>query len=116
MKPELPSSENRMHYPALDGLQAIALVLVILQHYVDMFWGYAGVDLFFVLPGFFDYRDLFLADDGPAGNPVDLASGAFSEGRNCGFVARRSPVSGAWLLKKLENLGAAGNPSGYRWS
>ena len=44
--------ENRAYYPALDGLRAIALFLVFLQHYISFPWGWTGVDLFFVLSGF----------------------------------------------------------------
>lgn len=55
--------ENRAFYPALDGLRAIAFLMVFFTHYCGMPWGWAGVDLFFVLSGFlitgilFDTRD-----------------------------------------------------------
>jgi peptidoglycan/LPS O-acetylase OafA/YrhL len=56
-------SENRVHYPALDGIRTVAFAMVFCQHYLGMPWGYTGVDLFFVLSGFlitgilFDTRD-----------------------------------------------------------
>ena len=55
--------ENRAFYPALDGLRAAAFVMVFFRHYAGLPWGWAGVDLFFVLSGFlitgilFDTRD-----------------------------------------------------------
>ena len=55
--------ENRAFYPALDGIRAVAFLMVFGQHYLQIPWGWAGVDLFFVLSGFlitgilFDTRD-----------------------------------------------------------
>lgn len=40
------------YYPALDGLRAIAAILVFLHHYASLPLGWVGVDVFFVLSGF----------------------------------------------------------------
>jgi peptidoglycan/LPS O-acetylase OafA/YrhL len=53
------SSLLRPYYPSLDGLRAVAILLVFLIHFGEPVWhwkvlrfGWVGVDLFFVLSGF----------------------------------------------------------------
>jgi len=59
----IPTAAARVHYPALDGLRAIAMTAVFLWHYTQLPWGWAGVDAFFALSGFlitgilYDTRD-----------------------------------------------------------
>jgi len=57
--------ENRAFYPALDGLRAIAFLMVFMEHYLEFPWGWAGVDVFFVLSGFLITGILFDSLDDP---------------------------------------------------
>src|ERR1700712_3651211 len=57
--------ENRAFYPALDGLRAVAFLMVFFQHYLSMPWGWTGVNVFFVLSGFLITGILFDTRDAP---------------------------------------------------
>ncbi len=66
----LPAPENKRFYPALDGLRALAVLMVFFEHYqAALFpalnWGWAGVDLFFVLSGFLITGILYDTRDAP---------------------------------------------------
>ena len=53
---EITQPENAKHYPGLDGLRAVAVLMVLEQHYIASpdwaVWGWTGVRIFFVLSGF----------------------------------------------------------------
>ena len=52
------------YFERLDGLRALAVGAVMMSHYVpheyqwDIPWGGFGVNLFFIISGFFDYPNL----------------------------------------------------------
>ena len=52
----VPAISNRRYVPALDGIRGIAIILVVLYHNFGFiktsYFGWLGVDLFFVLSGF----------------------------------------------------------------
>ncbi|NYF78728.1 acyltransferase family protein [Granulicella arctica] len=56
-KPPVAANARSAYYVALDGLRALAVIMVFFQHYgagrAFVFgWGWTGVDIFFVLSGF----------------------------------------------------------------
>ena len=57
--------ENRAFFPALDGLRALAFLMVFGQHYLSLAWGWTGVNVFFVLSGFLITGILFDSRDDP---------------------------------------------------
>jgi peptidoglycan/LPS O-acetylase OafA/YrhL len=62
---ERTAPENRAFYPALDGLRAIAFLMVFFWHYMALAWGWAGVNIFFVISGFLITGILFDTRDDP---------------------------------------------------
>jgi len=50
--PAGPPSAGHSYFPALDGIRALAFLTVFANHYLRLPWGWAGVDVFFVLSGF----------------------------------------------------------------
>ena len=65
-KPDItPHPEGRSYFPALDGVRAFAFLLVFLFHYIGLLWGWAGVDIFFVLSGFLITGILYDAREAP---------------------------------------------------
>jgi peptidoglycan/LPS O-acetylase OafA/YrhL len=60
---------NSAYFPALDGLRAIAFLMVFAIHYLSRYlpvtFGWAGVDVFFVLSGFLITGILFDTQDVP---------------------------------------------------
>ncbi len=63
--PTLPTPASQTYFPALDGLRAVAFLMVFTYHYLQIPWGWAGVDIFFVLSGFLITGILFDARDRP---------------------------------------------------
>ena len=51
-----PAAENHLHYKGLNGLRGVAVLMVLVQHYIVLAarfeWGWIGVRIFFVLSGF----------------------------------------------------------------
>jgi peptidoglycan/LPS O-acetylase OafA/YrhL len=60
-----PVERTRAYYPALDGIRGFAFLLVFLYHYLDMPWGWVGVEIFFVLSGFLITGILYDSQDEP---------------------------------------------------
>jgi peptidoglycan/LPS O-acetylase OafA/YrhL len=56
---------GRAYYPALDGLRAVSFLGVLLWHYLELPYGWAGVDVFFVLSGFLITGILYDTRDDP---------------------------------------------------
>jgi peptidoglycan/LPS O-acetylase OafA/YrhL len=56
---------NRAYFPALDGLRGFAFLGVFLHHYMNFLYGWAGVDVFFVLSGFLITGILYDTQDDP---------------------------------------------------
>ena len=62
---EVTRPENRAFFPALDGLRAVAFLMVFAQHFYHLPWGWTGVNGFFVLSGFLITGILFDSRDAP---------------------------------------------------
>ena len=72
-----PQSHNSLYRPEIDGLRALAVVAVIINHFnKDILpGGYLGVDIFFVISGYVITSSLY---NRPATNFRDFISGFYS--------------------------------------
>jgi peptidoglycan/LPS O-acetylase OafA/YrhL len=50
--PTRPPPPQGAYFPALDGIRAVAFLMVFATHYLQLPWGWTGVNVFFVLSGF----------------------------------------------------------------
>lgn len=57
--------QDRAYFPSLDGLRAFSFMAVFLWHYMGLPYGWAGVDIFFVLSGFLITGILYDTRDAP---------------------------------------------------
>lgn len=65
----MTTDTQRLKYvPALDGVRGIAILIVILFHIDILYWGWLGVQLFFVLSGFLITNGLMENKDQPFGS------------------------------------------------
>jgi peptidoglycan/LPS O-acetylase OafA/YrhL len=62
---EVVRPKDRAYYPSLDGLRAVSFLAVFCWHYLEVPYGWAGVDVFFVLSGFLITGILYDSQDAP---------------------------------------------------
>jgi peptidoglycan/LPS O-acetylase OafA/YrhL len=89
------------YWPALDGVRAVAIVLVVVYHLGHLGGGWIGVDIFFVLSGFL-ITSLLLAEQ--------RADGRVGLGRFWGRRAKRLLPAVLLLLVVLSVYAWAGGP------
>jgi peptidoglycan/LPS O-acetylase OafA/YrhL len=56
---------HRPYFPALDGIRGVAFLMVFGTHYLQLPWGWTGVNVFFVLSGFLITGILYDTRDDP---------------------------------------------------
>jgi len=54
-----PVNQHAAYRPEIDGLRALAILLVICYHYFGVAGGYIGVDIFFVISGYLISQQIF---------------------------------------------------------
>ena len=63
---EINRSSSIRYRPELDGIRAIAVICVVLNHTQLLSWGYLGVDVFFVLSGYLITEILLQLQNSPS--------------------------------------------------
>lgn len=101
------------HIPALDGVRAVAVIVVVLYHggWGPMTGGFVGVEVFFVLSGFLITR--LLVDEWVRSATISL--GAFYRRRAVRLLpAFFALVAGVWVVAALVETPGLENRLGYR--